>query len=104
MSDWIFIVISSSLLLGSTAYMIVWGVHNFEITADTVMAWADKQESFLQKLISCPMCFSVQTVLVLSSIHCLTFTLGLWTWIIITLLACLVALFAVRVDPLTEKK
>jgi hypothetical protein len=104
MIDWIITVSLSSLFIGFMAYMVVWGMHNFELTVDTIMAWADQQDSFLQKLISCPVCFGVQVVLVLSSIHCLTFNLGLWTWIGITLLACFVALFMVRLDPLTEKK
>jgi len=104
MTDWILTVLLSSLVLGSMAYMVVWGVHNFELTVDTIMVWADQQESFLQKLISCPVCFSVQVVLALSSLHCLAFGMGLWTWVAITLLACLVALLMGRLDPLTEKK
>jgi hypothetical protein len=104
MTDWILTVSLSSLVLGSMAYMVVWGIHNFELTVDTIMVWADRQESFLQKLISCPVCFGVQVVLALSSLHCLAFGMGLWTWVAITLLACLVALFMGRLDPLTEKK
>ena len=103
MTDWIFTVSLSSLVLGFMAYMIVWGVHNFELTVNTIMVWADQQESFLQKLISCSVCFSVQVVLGLSSLHCLVFGMGLWTWVAITLLSCLVTLLMVRLDPLTEK-
>jgi len=104
MTDWILTVLLSSLVLGSMAYMVVWGMHNFELTLDTIMVWADQQESFLQKLISCPVCLGVQVVLVLSSLHCLAFGMGLWTWVAITLLACLVALLMGRLDLLTEKK
>ena len=84
--------------------MAVWGMHNFEITVDTIMAWADRQESFLQKMISCPICFGVQMTLALTSMHCLVFGLGLWSWVSISLLGSLTALVMTRLDPLTDRK
>jgi hypothetical protein len=84
--------------------MAVWGMHNFEITVDTIMAWADRQESFLQKMISCPICFGVQMTLALTSMHCLVFGLGLWSWVSISLLGSLTALLMTRLDPLTDRK
>jgi hypothetical protein len=79
-------------------------MHNFEITVDTIMAWADRQESFLQKMISCPICFGVQMTLALTSMHCLVFGLGLWSWVSISLLGSLTALLMTRLDPLTDRK
>lgn len=93
----------SSLLIGCMTYMAVWGLHNFELTMDTVMVWADKQETFLQKMISCPVCLGTQTAVALSSLHCIAFKLGLWSWVAITLLSCLTGLFMIRkLDILTE--
>jgi hypothetical protein len=104
MIDWTLTVILSSVVLGSMSYMAVWGMHNFEITVDTIMAWADRQESFLQKMISCPICFGVQMTLALTSMHCLVFGLGLWSWVSISLLGSLTALVMTRLDPLTDRK
>jgi|LakMenE18May11ns_1017448.scaffolds.fasta_scaffold9953183_5 hypothetical protein len=104
MIDWTLTVILSSVVLGSMSYMAVWGMHNFEITVDTIMAWADRQESFLQKMISCPICFGVQMTLALTSMHCLVFGLGLWSWVSISLLGSLTALLMTRLDPLTDRK
>lgn len=104
MIDWTLTVILSSVVLGSMSYMAVWGMHNFEITVDTIMAWADKQESFLQKMISCPICLGVQMTLALTSMHCLVFGLGLWSWVSISLLGSLTALLMTRLNPLTDRK
>lgn len=105
MIDWALVVIASPLILGSMAYMIVWGMHNFDVTSDTIMAWADKQDTFLQKMISCPMCLGTQVSVALTSLHCLAFGLGLWTWTAISILSCLVTLTLLRrVEPLTERK
>lgn len=105
MTDWIFLVTTSSLIIGCMAYMVVWGMHNFDLTLDTVMAWADQQETFLQKLVSCPVCFGTQVSVALSSLHCVVFHLGLWTWVCLSLMSCLVALvFIKKLDPLTEEK
>lgn len=94
-------VLFSALLIGPMTYMVVWGLHNFELTADTIMVWADKQETFFQKMISCANCLAVQTAVALSSLHCLAFGLGLWRWIGITLLSTLFALWLVRaINPL----
>lgn len=105
MIDWTVTVALSSLVIGTMAYMVVWGLHNFDITVDTIMAWADQQNTFLQKLISCPMCCSVQLAVALTTLHCLTFNLGLWTWVATTLLSCFLALLLViRLHPLDEPK
>lgn len=96
-------IVISSLILGLAAYVMVWGLHNFQLTADTIMPWADKQETFLQKMISCPVCLSVQLSVALSSLHCLAFNVGLWRWAIICLISCFTALWLVRsVDPLEK--
>ena len=105
MIDWILTAAFSALIVGCMSYMIVWGMHNFEITMDTIMVWADKQETFLQKLVSCPMCFGTQVSLALSAVHCIVFGLGVWSWLTIALCSCLVTLILVRrLDPLTESK
>lgn len=104
MIDWTLTVILSSLVLGSMSYMAVWGMHNFEITVDTIMMWADRQESFLQKMISCPICFGVQVTLALAAMHCLVFGLGLWSWVAISMLGSLTVLLLNRLDPLTDRK
>lgn len=99
--DYLIGVASSSLLLGPMVYMVVWGLHNFDLTVDTIMVWADKQESFLQKMISCSTCLTVQVTLVLTSLHCLAFGLGLWRWVGICLLTSLLALWLLRtITPL----
>jgi high-affinity Fe2+/Pb2+ permease len=96
---------ASAFILGVMAYMFVWGMHNFELTADTIMPWADQQETFLQKMISCPVCFSVQATIALSSLHCLAFEFGLWRWAVICALGCLVALWLIRdLNPLDRVK
>lgn len=98
-------ILISSLIIGVMAYTIVWGLHNFELTADTIMPWADKQETFLQKMISCPVCLSVQLSVALSSLHCLAFGLGLWRWAALSVLSCFIALWLVRSpDPLERVK
>lgn len=95
----------SAAMLGCMTYMVVWGMHNFELTVDTVMAWADKQETFLQKMISCPVCFGTQVALALSALHCVVFKLGLWSWVAIALSTCLMALWMIRkLDPLAENE
>lgn len=92
----------SAFLLGAVTYVMVWGLHNFELTSDTIMIWADKQETFLQKMISCPVCLTVQLSVATSSLHCLAFGFGLWRWILLTALTCLMALWLVRTrDPLS---
>jgi len=101
MIDVFFSVALSALMVGPMAYMTVWGMHNFELTSDTIMSWADRQETFLQKMISCPLCFTVQVSVALSSLHCIAFGMGLWRWIGITLLSTMFALWLVRVlNPL----
>jgi hypothetical protein len=98
-------IIVSSIIIGAMAYMIVWSLHNFELTADTIMPWADRQETFLQKMISCPICLSVQASVALSSLHSLAFGIGLWRWAIICVLSCFMALWLTRsVDPLDKVK
>lgn len=105
MIEWIFTVALSAISIGSMSYMVVWGMHNFELTVDTIMVWADRQETFLQKMISCPVCLGVQSTIALTSLHCLAFKLGLWTWICVALLGCLVALVLIKkIDPLTDSK
>lgn len=100
----LFTVLLSSVALGGVSYMIVWGVHNFEITVNAIMSWADKQESFLQKLISCPLCFGTQVAVATSSLHCLAFSLGLWRWVLITCLTVLCTLLLVhKLKPLDEE-
>lgn len=86
----------SAVLVGAMTYMLVWGLHNFEITADSIMPWADKQETFFQKMISCMSCLSVQLAVALSSLHCLAFGMGLWRWAGITVLSSLVSLWLGR--------
>ena len=103
--DWTVTIVLSALVIGGMTYTIVWGMHNFDITVNTIMSWADKQETFLQTLISCPVCFSVQISLLLSTLQCVVFGLGLWTWAAVSLLSCLASLFLLRaVDPLAERK
>ena len=103
MLEWIFTVIMSAAMIGSMTYMVVWAMHNFELTVDTIMAWADQQNTFLQKMISCPVCFGTQVAVALSALHCVVFKLGLWSWISIALLSCLAALILIRkLDVLTE--
>jgi 4-hydroxy-3-methylbut-2-en-1-yl diphosphate synthase IspG/GcpE len=102
--EWIFIVILSAIIIGSMSYMVVWGMHNFELTVNTIMMWADRQETFLQKMISCPVCLSVQSTIALTSLHCLAFNLGLWTWMCVAILGCLVALALIKTDPLMNSK
>jgi len=105
MIEWILTVALSAISIGVMSYMIVWGVHNFELTVNTIMVWADQQETFLQKMISCSVCLAVQSTLALTSLHCLVFKLGLWTWICTTLIACLVALVLIkRINPLADSK
>ena len=99
--EYIIGVVSSTILLGPMVYMMVWGLHNFDLTVDTVMVWADKQESFLQKMISCSTCLTVQVTMLLCSGHCLAFGIGLWRWIGICLLTSLLALWLARtITPL----
>lgn len=94
-------VVFSSLVLGSVSYMIVWGMHNFEITVNAIMSWADRQDTFLQKMISCPVCFGTQVGVALSSLHCLAFSLGLWRWLLITALTVMFTLlFVNKLKPL----
>ena len=103
--DWTITTVLSALVIGGMTYTLVWGMHNFDITVNTIMSWADKQETFLQTLISCPVCFSVQISLLLSTLQCAVFGLGLWTWVAVSLLSCLASLFLIRaVDPLAERK
>jgi hypothetical protein len=103
MTQFIFEAALAALLLGSCTYMVVWGLHNFDITVDTVMQWADRQDTFLQKMISCPVCLSIQVGVALSSLTCLAFGIGLWRWAATTLLTCLVALvFLRKLKPLDE--
>lgn len=105
MLDWLINVVFSALVIGCMTYMVVWGMHNFELTLDTIMAWADQQETFLQKLISCPVCFGTQVAIALSALHCIVFHVGLWSWVTISLSSCLVALILIRkLDPLTESE
>lgn len=103
MTDHLITVVFSAVVLGCMTYMVVWGMHNFEITVNTIMPWADKQNTFLQKLVSCEMCLSVQASIALTTAHCLVFKLGLWSWIIICILSCLIALFLIRkIQPLNQ--
>lgn len=103
--SWTINTVLSALIIGGMTYTIVWGMNNFDITVNTIMSWADKQETFLQTLISCPVCFSVHISLLLSTLQCAVFGLGLWTWIAVSLLSCLSSLFLIRVvDPLAERK
>lgn len=103
MTEFAIQAVLTALVLGSCAYMAVWGLHNFEITVDTIMQWADRQETFLQKMVSCPICLSVQVSVALGSLHCIMFGIGLWRWAAICLLTCLVALILVRkLKPLDE--
>lgn len=104
MLDIFFTEVLSALIIGSITYVVVWGIHNFELTLDTIMAWADRQETFLQKAISCPVCLTTHTSVALSSLHCIAFGIGLWRWIGITLLSTLLALWMVRVlNPLDRE-
>lgn len=104
MTDWLFSVLLSSAVLGCMAYMTVWGMHNFDITVNSIMVWADQQETFLQKMVSCPMCLTVQASMALSAFHCLAFGRGLWTWVLLSLGSSLVGLFLLRkLDILGEK-
>ena len=101
MTQFILEAVLAALLLGPCAYMAVWGMHNFEITVDTIMQWADRQDTFLQKMVSCPVCLSVQASMAMSSITCLAFGIGLWRWAAITLLTCLVSLLlTLKIKPL----
>ena len=103
MIEWTLSVFLSAAMLGAVAYMVVWGLHNFDITVDTIMAWADQQNTFLQKMISCPMCLTVQTSMALSAMHCFAFGMGLWTWVLLSLGSCLMALFLLRKLSLLEE-
>lgn len=104
MLEMLFTIVLSALVLGSASYMIVWGMHNFELTVNAIMSWADKQESFLQKMISCPVCLGTQVSVALSSLHCLAFSLGLWRWLLITSLTVMFTLlFVNKLKPLDEE-
>jgi len=84
MTIWCIDIMFSGIVLGVVAYGIVWAFHNFEILVDTVMVWADKQETFLQKMISCNVCLTAQVSTALSAVHCLVFDRGLWTWFLLS--------------------
>ena len=94
MIQWCLELLVTGLVLGLTAYAIVWSLHNLSIFVDTVMAWADRQETFLQKMVSCETCLSVQVSMALAAIQCLAFHKGLWTWLVLTAVtyACALAI------------
>ena len=77
-------IMFSGILLGVVAYAIVWGLHNFDLFVNTIMLWADKQETFFQKMISCEVCLTVQVSAALAATHCLIFGAGLWSWLMLT--------------------
>jgi hypothetical protein len=93
MIPWLQEILLSGLVLGLAAYAIVWSLHNLSIFVDTVMAWADRQETFLQRMVSCESCLTVQVSMALAAAQCLAFHRGLWTWLVMTaaIYACAMA-------------
>ena len=77
-------ILFSGLVLGLATYTVVWSLHNLSIFVDTVMAWADRQETFLQRMVSCEACLMVQVSMALAAAQCLAFHRGLWTWLVMT--------------------
>ena len=84
MTEWCVDIMFSGILLGVVAYAVVWGLHNLELFANTIMVWADKQETFFQKMISCEPCLTTQVSMALAAIHCMIFGGGLWSWLLLT--------------------
>ena len=103
MTEWCIDVMTSGILLGIVTYAIVWGMHNFDIFVDTVMAWADRQETFLQKAISCEVCLTVHVAMSLSAAHCWIFDRGLWTWAMLTAVAFVSGLSLHRGELMNER-
>jgi hypothetical protein len=93
MIPWLQEILLSGLVLGLAAYAIVWSLHNLSIFVDTVMAWADRQETFLQRMVSCESCLTAQVSMALAAAQCLAFHRGLWTWLVMTsaIYACAMA-------------
>lgn len=83
-------------LLAGMAYAGVWTLHNIDLTRDTIMPWADKQETFLQKMISCHYCAGFQLLMVLTTTGCVAAKLGLATWLFYLLGAWMVFLIMPR--------
>lgn len=93
MISWLQDILISGLMLGVVAYAVVWSLHNLSIFVDTVMAWADPQETFLQRMVSCESCLTAQVSMALAAAQCLAFHRGLWTWFVMTvaIYACAMA-------------
>jgi len=79
------------LLLGVVSYFLAWSLHHAAIF-ENLIAWAEMSDTFIKRIIACPICVTYHIALFTAGIPALIFTWNPGRWFIVWCVACCISL------------
>ena len=80
-----------SLTLGAVSYFLAWTLHHASIFENLIM-WAESSDTFIKRILACPICVTYHISLFVVGIPALLFTWDPGVWFITWCLSCCLSL------------